>query len=63
METRTIYVPANHLGRSILNSIWENVSCSFGEIQKIYNVLRVPITVPQREINRIEKILQKFDLM
>ena len=63
METRTVYVPANAFGREVLNLIWEKIGCSMGEIRKIDNVLRVPITLPEREVKTLEKILLKFDLM
>lgn len=63
MITRTIYVPANHFGRNILAHIWERVGCSMGEIHKVDNVLRVPITLPEREVVRLERILQKYGLM
>ena len=63
MTTRTIYVPANAFGREVLNFIWERVSCSMGEIHKLDNVLRAPITLPEREVEKLEKILLKFDLM
>lgn len=63
MTTRTIYVPANAFGREVLNLIWERVSCSMGEIRKLDNVLRTPITLPEREVEKLEKILLKFDLM
>lgn len=63
MVTRTIYVPANAFGRNILTHIWENISCSMGEIRKVENVLRVAITMPEREVAKVERILQKFDLI
>lgn len=63
MITRTIYVPANHFGRHILTYVWERVACSMGEIRKLDNVMCVPITLPEREVVKLEKILQKFDLM
>ena len=63
MTTRTIYVPANAFGRELLNTIWERINCSMGEIRKLDTVLRVPITLPEREICKLEKILQTFDLM
>ena len=62
MVTRTIYVPANYLGREVLSYIWEHISCSMGDIRKVENVLRVPITMPEREVIKVEKILQKFGL-
>lgn len=63
MVSRTVYVPANHFGRDVLEYIWENVSCSMGDIQKVDNVLRVTITMPEREVDKVAHILQKFDLM
>ena len=62
METRTIYVPANAFGRNVLALIWEQVSCSMGTIRKIENTLSVDITMPEREVNKVTRILQKFDL-
>jgi hypothetical protein len=62
MTTRTVYIPANYAGREVLNQIWENIGCSIGEITKLENVLRVPITLPERDVKTLEKILQKFDL-
>ena len=62
METRTIYVPANAFGRNVLALIWEQISCSIGEIRKVDNALRVAITMPTREITKLNRILQKFDL-
>jgi hypothetical protein len=33
-----------------------------GEIRKVENALKVPITMPEREVVKLERILQKFDL-
>jgi hypothetical protein len=63
MITRTIYVPANAFGRQLLEQIWERVSCSMGDIHKVDNMLRVAITMPERELVKVENILQKFDLI
>ena len=63
MITRTIYVPANAFGRQLLEQIWERVSCSMGDIRKVDNMLRVAITMPERELVKVENILQKFDLI
>ena len=62
METRTVYVPANAFGRNVLALIWSQVSCSMGAIRKLDQVLSVDITMPAHEINKVERILQKFDL-
>ena len=63
MLTRTIYVPANAFGRTILEYIWEHISCSMGDIRKVDGMLRVPLTLPQREVSKLERILLKFNLM
>lgn len=64
MITRTIYVPANLFGREILVKIWARVSCSMGDIKRIDNMtLRVPITMPEREVMKVNKILQTYGLM
>jgi len=63
METRTIYVPANRLGRNVLGYIWLHVACSMGDVKRVEDALRVPITLPSREVIKLEKILQNFNLM
>ena len=62
MVTRTVYVPANAFGRNVLALIWEKISCSMGEIRKVENALCVTITMPEREVVKVERILQTFDL-
>ena len=63
MVTRAIYVPANHFGRDVLTYIWQHIGCSIGSIRKVDNVLRVSITLPKKEVIRMENILQKFNLL
>lgn len=63
MVTRTVYVPANYLGRHVLGYIWQRVPCSMGEITRMNDILRTSITLPEREVNKLERILQKFDLI
>ena len=63
METRTIYVPANRIGRYILNYMIERIGCSVGDIRKVSDTLAVPITVPQRDVVKVERILQMYDLL
>ena len=62
METRTVYVPANHFGRNVLTLIWQQIPCSMGSIQKVDRMLRVAITMPKRNVHALDHILQKFDL-
>ena len=63
METRTYYFPQNRIGRYILNYLIERVGCSIGEIRKVSNTLAVPITVPKRDVTKVERILQMYDLI
>jgi hypothetical protein len=63
METRTYYVPANRIGRYILNYHIDRVGCSIGEIRKVADSLAVPITVAKRDVTKVERILQMYDLM
>ena len=63
METRTYYLPANRIGRYILNYLIERVGCSVGEIRKVADNLAVPITVVKRDVTKVERILQMYDLM
>ena len=63
METRTYYFPANRIGRYILNYLIERVGCSVGEIRKVADSLAVPITTQKRDITKIERILQMYDLI
>jgi hypothetical protein len=63
METRTYYFPANAIGRHVLNYLVEHVSCSIGSIRKVNNTLAVTITTPTREITKVERVLQIYDLI
>ncbi len=63
METRTYYVPANRIGRHILNYLIERVGCSIGNIRRVAENLAVPITLPRKDIVKVERILQMYDLM
>ena len=62
METRTYYFPSTRIGRHILNYLIERVGCSIGDIRKVTDVLAVPITLNQRDVVKVERILQTFDL-
>lgn len=63
MVERTYYFPANRIGRYILNYLIERVGCSVGEIRRVADNLAVPITVVQKDVVKVEKILQMYDLM
>ena len=63
METRTYYFPYNQIGSHILNYLIARVDCSIGDIYKVAGHLAVPITIPKRNITKVERILQMYDLM
>lgn len=63
METRTYYFPFNKIGRYILNQIIDRVGCSVGDIHKVADAMAVPITLPKREVSKVEGILQMYNLM
>ena len=63
METRTYYFPSNRIGRYILNYLIERVGCSVGDIRKVAGTLAVPITVQKKDVVKVERILQMYDLI
>lgn len=63
METRTYYFPANRIGRYILNYLIERVGCSIGDIRKVAETIAVPITVQKKDVVKVERILQMYDLI
>ena len=63
METRTYYFPSNRIGRYILNYLIERIGCSIGDIRKVANTIAVPITVQKKDVVKVERILQMYDLI
>ena len=63
MVERTYYFPANRIGRYILNYLIARVGCSIGDIRRVNDTLAVPITVVQKDVTKVERILQMYDLM
>lgn len=63
METRTYYVPANAIGRHILNYLVERVGCSVGAIRRVSDSLAVTITTTKCDVNKVERVLQMYDLI
>ena len=63
MIERTYYFPANRIGRYILNYLIARVGCSIGDIRRVNDTLAVPITVVQKDVVKVERILQMYDLM
>ena len=63
METRIYYFPCNRIGHHILNYLIEHVGCSIGEIHKVSDMLAVTITFAKRDITKVERILQMYNLL
>lgn len=61
--TKTYYFPCNGFGRAVLNSIINKVGCSIGEIRKVADTIAVPITINQKDVTSVERILQTYDLL
>ena len=63
METRTYYFPHNRIGQYILNYLIASVGCSVSNISKVAGTLAVSITTPKRDVARVERILQMYNLI
>ena len=65
MITRTYYLPKNRIAIHVLNYMIERVGCSIGDIKsmKAADTLRVPITCNDKDIEKIERILTRYDMM
>lgn len=63
MTTRTYYMPKNRISLYILNCIIDKVGCSIGEIKKVSDTIRVPITCKEQDIKKVEKILKVYDIL
>lgn len=65
MITRTYYLPKNRVSIHVLNYMVERIGCSIGDIKpmKTADTLRVPITCNDKDIEKIERILTRYDMM
>lgn len=63
METRTYYFPSNRIGRYILNYLIDRIGFSIGDIRKVADTIAVPITVQKKDVVKVERILQMYDLI
>ena len=62
MITRTIYVPANQIGRHILNYIVVTIPCSMDRPRRVADTISIVITMPPGQCSKLERILKMFDL-
>ena len=65
MTTRTYYMPKNRISLHLINYMVAHVGCSIGDLKvnKSSDTIRVPVTCNERDVQRIEKILVKYDMM
>ena len=65
MTTRTYYLPKNRVSIHVLNYMVERIGCSIGDIKpmKAVDTLRVPITCNDKDVDKIERILTRYDMM
>lgn len=65
MTTRTYYLPKNRISIHVLNYMIKRVGCSIGDIKpmKAADTLRVPITCNDKDVEKIERILTRYDMM
>lgn len=65
MTTRTYYLPKNRISIHILNYMVSRVGCSIGDIKpmKTADTIRVPVTCNDKDVQRIERILNMYGMM
>ena len=65
MTTRTYYLPKNRISIHVLNYMIKRVGCSIGDIKpmKAADTRRVPITCNDKDVEKIERILTRYDMM
>lgn len=66
MTTRTYYIPKNRIGIHLINYMVSKVGCSIGDIKsstKAVDVLKVPITCNDCDVQKIENILTRYGFM
>ena len=65
MTTRTYYLPKNRIAMHLVNYMVTRVGCSIGDIRvnKISNTIKVPVTCNDKDVPKIEKILERYGMM
>lgn len=65
MTTRTYYLPRNRFSIMLINKMISKVGCSIGDIKVSEKIdcIKVPITCNTKDIQKIEKILYKYDMI
>lgn len=63
MTSRTYYLPKNRIAIMALNRIVRKYECSIGDIRKINDTLRVPITCKDNDVKNIEQVLRTYHMI
>lgn len=65
MTTRTYYLPRNRISIMVLNKMIDKIGCSIGDIKISVkgNCLKVPLTCNDKDIQKVEKILYRYDMI
>lgn len=65
MTTRTYYLPRNRVSLHLVNYMVSKVGCSIGEMKVIKDTdtIRVPVTCNDSDVKKIERILERYDML
>lgn len=65
MTSRTYYLPKNRIAMHLINYMVSKVGCSIGDLKvnQIANTIRVPITCNDKDIKKIERILNQYGML
>lgn len=65
MTTRTYYLPRNRFSIMLINKMISKVGCAIGDIKVSTKIdcIKVPITCCEKDVQKIEKILYKYDMI
>lgn len=65
ISTRSYYIPCNTVGRHVMNTIVDHVSCSVGDfkVNRATNTVRFTVTCNVNDFARVEKILRRYDML
>lgn len=65
MTTRTYYLPKNRISMHLINYMVSRIGCSIGklEVNKTTDTIRVPVTCNDKDVEKIERILTRYDMI
>lgn len=65
MTTRTYYLPKTRIAVHVINYLVSKVGCSIGDLKvsQAADVIRVPITCNDKDVNKVEVILKRYGML